>query len=120
MSEKTEETPKEPADDTSRANSQISGTPNGSTDLLGDPDCPYCGGVGYLRVQAPVGHPNFGRLEICDCRDPELRRHLQERLFRLSRLDELRNLTFDTFDPDGRVGGLFRCLLGLPRIVGKV
>ena len=104
MSEKTEETPKEPADDTSRANSQISGTPNGSTDLLGDPDCPHCGGVGYLRVQAPVGHPDFGRLEICDCRDPELRLHLQERLFRLSRLDELRNLTFDTFDPDGRVG----------------
>ena len=57
-----------------------------------------------MRVQTPVGHPDFGRLEICDCRDPELRLHLQERLFRLSRLDELRNLTFDTFDPDGRVG----------------
>ena len=60
--------------------------------------------MGYLRVQAPVGHPDFGRLEICECRDPELRSHLQERLFRLSRLEELKSLTFDTFSPEGRIG----------------
>ncbi|MFQ5932922.1 MAG: ATP-binding protein, partial [Nitrospiraceae bacterium] len=104
MDERIEETPKEPVDATGRASSQTSGTPNGSADLLGDPDCPSCGGLGYLRVQVPVGHPDFGRLEICDCREPEIRSHLQERLFRLSRLDELKLLTFDTFNADGRVG----------------
>ena len=60
--------------------------------------------MGYLRVQVPVGHPEFGRLEICDCREPEIRSELQKRLFRLSQLDELQGLTFDSFDPDGRVG----------------
>ncbi|MCZ6530923.1 MAG: ATP-binding protein [Chloroflexi bacterium] len=104
MSERIEETPKGPGDDTSRASLQTSGTPNGPADLLGDPDCPNCGGVGYLRLQVPVGHPDYGRLEICDCREPEIRSHLQERLFRLSHLDELKRLTFDTFNPDGRVG----------------
>ena len=43
-------------------------------------------------------------MEICDCREPEIRLHLQERLFRLSRLDELKHLTFENFNPDGRVG----------------
>ena len=104
MSERIEETPKGPADGTSRVNSQTSGTPNGTADLLGDPNCPNCGGVGYLRLQLPVGHPDFGRLEICDCRESEIRSHLQERLFRFSRLDELKQLSFDTFNADGRVG----------------
>lgn len=104
MSEKTGETPKGLVDGIGRANSQTSGTPNGSADLLGDPNCPNCGGVGYLRLQAAVGHPDFGRLEICDCREPEIRSRLQDRLFRLSRLDELKSLTFETFNPEGRVG----------------
>jgi DNA replication protein DnaC len=104
MNEKIEETPNEPVDGTSRANSLTSGTPNGSADYLGDPDCPICGGIGYLRLQVPVGHPDFGHLVICDCREPQIRAHLQEQLYRLSRLDELKDLTFDTFNPDGRVG----------------
>ncbi|MBM2849585.1 MAG: hypothetical protein HW418_2527, partial [Anaerolineales bacterium] len=24
----------------------------------GDPNCPHCHGVGYLRDDLPVGHPN--------------------------------------------------------------
>ena len=29
------------------------------------PDCPECGGAGYVRYDVPVGHPKFGRLERC-------------------------------------------------------
>lgn len=52
----------------------------------------------------PVGHPNFGRLEICVCRQRDVSQQVRERLYSLSRLDELKGLTFDTFQPRGRQG----------------
>jgi DNA replication protein DnaC len=75
-----------------------------STSSIGDPNCPHCGGVGYLRADVPVGHPNFGRLEICVCRQRDVSQQVRERLYSLSRLDELQGLTFDTFQPRGRKG----------------
>jgi DNA replication protein DnaC len=39
----------------------------------GDPApaaCPRCRGQGYLRLGAPVGHPDFGRIVPCGCRQP--------------------------------------------------
>jgi len=71
---------------------------------LGDPDCPHCHGAGYLRRDLPVGHPDFGKLEICTCRQADVRRAVRERLFSLSHLDELQHLTFGTFEPRGRLG----------------
>jgi len=34
---------------------------------IGDclPDCPECGGAGYVRLEVAVGHPKFGKLERC-------------------------------------------------------
>ncbi len=95
---------KKPAGATARANSQISSTPNGSADLLGDPGCPRCGGLGYLRTDVPRGHPEFGRVVVCDCRSGEQRARLQEKLFSQSRLDQLKGLSFETFKPTGRIG----------------
>ena len=60
--------------------------------------------MGYLRAQVPVGHPEFGRIQVCDCREPEVRALVQNRLFSLSNLDELKELTFESFNPQGRVG----------------
>jgi len=71
-------------------------------DFLGDPDCPYCHGVGYLRADLPVGHPDFGKLQICTCRRAKITDSVRERLFALSHLDELKDLTFETFNPRGR------------------
>lgn len=71
---------------------------------LGDPNCPHCGGVGYLRADVPVGHPGFGKLEICNCRRANLTDAVRERLFALSHLDELKELTFESFEPRGRKG----------------
>jgi DNA replication protein DnaC len=96
---KIDETLKKIATNTSKAN-----TPTTSSTSLGDPNCPYCGGVGYLRADVPVGHPNFGRLEICVCRQRDVSQQVRERLYSLSRLDELKGLTFDTFQPRGQTG----------------
>ena len=60
--------------------------------------------MGYLRSDVPVGHPNFGRLEICVCRQRDVSQQVRERLYSLSQLDELKELTFDTFQPRGRQG----------------
>src|SRR5512136_2762130 len=41
--------------------------PRRVTDGAGDPDCPICHGVGYVREEWPLGHPNFGKLQVCTC-----------------------------------------------------
>ncbi|MBN1668308.1 MAG: ATP-binding protein [Anaerolineales bacterium] len=103
MSEPIDETLKKLADD----------TPTGKTEpgelrppqpLSGEPDCPICGGVGYLRLDVPVGHPDFGRLQVCSCRQGRLDQRRHRRLFAMSNLDELQHLTFENFQPRGRVG----------------
>jgi DNA replication protein DnaC len=73
-------------------------------DLPGDPDCPLCHGVGYLRVDVPVGHPEFGKLRVCDCRQGQVNQIVRQRLYELSHLEELGHLTFENFQPRGRVG----------------
>jgi hypothetical protein len=42
----------------------------GFTTGLCEPDCPTCGGLGYLRSDAPVGHPSFGKIGPCPDSDP--------------------------------------------------
>lgn len=89
---------------------QISGALPAQADLspsrqdLGDPNCPYCGGLGYVRLDVPVGHPDFGKVQICTCRSAEVRHKIYRRLFSLSNLDQLRHLTFENFQPRGRIG----------------
>jgi DNA replication protein DnaC len=73
-------------------------------DLPGDPNCPICGGVGYLRQDLPVGHPEFGKLQVCSCRRSQVNRHVHNRLYALSSLNELKHLSFENFHPRGRVG----------------
>lgn len=60
--------------------------------------------MGYVRVDVPVGHPDFGRLQLCVCRRREVSDRLRQRLFALSNLQQLAHLTFETFEPRGRVG----------------
>jgi DNA replication protein DnaC len=76
----------------------------GKYDLPGDPACPICEGVGYLRSDLPLEHPDFGKLEFCSCRQPQMSRQIRQRLFSISNLHELTHLTFDNFKPRGRVG----------------
>jgi DNA replication protein DnaC len=57
-----------------------------------------------LRHDLPVGHPNFGKIEICECRRQSVTEQVRSRLFSISRLDELSHLTFESFKPRGRKG----------------
>ena len=88
--------------DTHKANSQNTlNEINPSTSMLGKPDCPYCGGIGFLRVDVPVGHEKFGRLEPCVCRANEITENARQRLYELSNLERLSHLTFENFNPLG-------------------
>jgi len=52
----------------------------------------------------PLGHPDFGKLEVCVCRRAKVTHAVRERLFSLSHLDELKDLTFESFKPHGQTG----------------
>ncbi len=60
--------------------------------------------MGYLRQDLPLGHPEFGKLQICSCRSTDVSQQVYRRLFSLSRLHELHHLTFEQFQPRGRIG----------------
>lgn len=72
--------------------------------MPGDPNCPICGGIGYLRRDLPIDHPDFGKIIPCSCRSQEITESARKRLFRMSSLDALKNLRFENFVARGRVG----------------
>jgi len=51
-----------------------------------------------------LDHPDFGKLEICSCRHKVIAQQVRQRLFSLSHLEDLKELTFETFLPRGRTG----------------
>lgn len=75
-----------------------------TADLPGDPNCPLCHGMGFLRQDLPLGHPDFGKIRVCECRHEHVAQQVRQRLFELSHLHELGDLTFENFQPRGRVG----------------
>ena len=87
--------------DTQKASSQNISTSSSAAPLLGKPDCPHCGGVGFLRVDVPVGHEKFGRLEPCVCRATEIAANARQRLYEMSNLERLSHLTFENFNRTG-------------------
>ncbi len=70
----------------------------------GKPDCPICEGIGYLRRDLPIEHPDFGKIVPCTCRADEITQSAKSRLFRMSSLDALINLRFDNFEKRGHLG----------------
>lgn len=69
-----------------------------------EPVCPLCGGAGYLRLDVPVGDPNFGQPVPCKCKERELaeREHMEEErriagLDRYFSLKPFHDKTFETF-----------------------
>lgn len=67
----------------------------------GDPDCPRCGGLGFVVPDVSPEHPAFGRAVPCTCRAAELEAARHERLIRMSQLGALKECTFDAFLPEG-------------------
>ena len=60
-----------------------------------DPDCPHCGGAGYVRHRVPVGHELFGRAAPCRCARQQAAEQLAAQLQRLSNLGPLLDQRLD-------------------------
>ncbi len=58
----------------------------------GQSACEICGGAGLVRLTRPLGHPDFGRAEPCQCMREVEQARLGERLQRLSNLGPLQGL----------------------------
>ena len=64
--------------------------------------CAICGDAGWLRVEAPVGHPSFGKAVPCDCQRRDDDPSRLARLQRYSNMGPLTKTTFKVTQPDGR------------------
>ena len=69
---------------------------------IGDPNCPICKGIGFISRDLPVDHPDFGKVQICECRKDQVTASFRSRLYEMSNLAALKTLTFSTFQPRGR------------------
>jgi DNA replication protein DnaC len=95
------------AGDTTKENTPISSSIKPSSvraATLGNADCPICAGIGYVRRDLPVTDPEFGKLEVCTCRQQAVTQANHLRLYQLSNLDAFQRMTFDNFSPVGRIG----------------
>ena len=72
--------------------------------LPGDPNCPLCHGIGYISQDLPVGHPDFGRISVCSCRQREVAQGVHARLQQMSNLQGYTLMTFENFSTQGRHG----------------
>ncbi|MBN2256601.1 MAG: ATP-binding protein, partial [Anaerolineaceae bacterium] len=69
---------------------------------IGDPNCPICKWIGFISQDLPVGHPDFGKVQVCECRKDQVTASFRSRLYEMSNLDALKDLTFATFQSHGR------------------
>lgn len=75
------------------------GNPAGNQPKRPTPEvCAICRGAGFLRMAAPVGDPNFGRLVPCDCRMIEIEDQHRRELESLSNMDTFSEKRFDRFE----------------------
>jgi DNA replication protein DnaC len=72
----------------------------------GDPNCPICHGIGFCSRDLPITDPDFGKVEICICRQQEVMRNAHRRIYQFANLEALRQYSFDTFKPEGKDGTL--------------
>lgn len=72
----------------------------------GDPNCPICHGIGFCSRDLPITDPDFGKVEICICRQQEVIRNAHRKIYQFANLEALRKYSFDTFRPEGKDGTL--------------
>lgn len=68
-----------------------------------DPDCPTCKGMGWLRRNVPLGHPDFGKPVRCQCKTEANMQRIKARTFTwlgsedADQVRTLESMTFDAF-----------------------
>jgi DNA replication protein DnaC len=77
------------------------GQPDGG---IGKPDCPHCGGLGYVVPAVGPDDPGFGRAVTCVCRLADREKRRLSDLIGVSQAGMLEDMTFDSFITE--VGGL--------------
>lgn len=65
------------------------------------PPCPICGGMRFVTLDVPPGHPQFGRAIPCECQQEEIKARRLANLKAVSQLDALESQTFSRFRPEG-------------------
>jgi DNA replication protein DnaC len=60
--------------------------------------CPRCKGAGYLRQDVSVGHPSFGKLVPCECKEAERKEKRRQELLELSDLGAFDSKGFNNFN----------------------
>jgi DNA replication protein DnaC len=71
--------------------------------------CEICKGAGYLRADVPFGHPQFGKLISCRCKEAEQAAQRRLQLYALSQLEALRDKRLSNFNfrvPGTQAAGL--------------
>jgi len=98
-----------PADNSGRGEDGRRTTDDGNRSSLRVPQggevCPHCGGAGWLRINAPVGDPRFGKLYPCVCRTNATEQSNLDDLYTLSNLDAFAHKVFLNFDPEVQGSG---------------
>ena len=64
--------------------------------------CDICDGRRWLTLGVPVGHPDFGRAEPCECQAEATVSERSARLLRYSNLGVLTRMTFESANPAGK------------------
>lgn len=67
-------------------------------------ECPICGGIGWVRQELPIDHPDFGKMLVCQCRQFQVAMETRARLLKLSNLQAFEGMTLDSFKTEGRLG----------------
>ena len=89
--------------DSRRANGDGQRVENGPVYIEPEEDaCQICDGRRWLTVSVPVGHPDFGKTEPCECQAETTASERMERLRRYSNLGVLSRMTFESANPAGR------------------
>jgi DNA replication protein DnaC len=65
------------------------------------PECPHCGGTGFVVPDVPPADPRFGRAVACVCRAAEQESRRFAQMVEMSQLGPLQNCTFESFYADG-------------------
>ena len=66
--------------------------------------CPICNGIGFVRQDLPVGHPDFGKLIPCTCTSGHIIGKESPSTANLNRLADYSGKSFDNFSNKGRMG----------------
>lgn len=64
---------------------------------IGKPDCPHCGGLGYVVPAVGPDDPGFGRAVACVCRAADQEQRRLAGLMSVSQAGYFEGMTFDTF-----------------------